>query len=203
MFDISFTELLVIGAVALVVLGPEKLPKVARTVGHLVGRLQRYVSDVKRDINREVELEELRNLRKQMDEAARDVQTSMRKHTDDIQSEFDDAARAVKPHADYQARPVAGVSMAPETDTAPPVPEGTPAVVADDALSSAAAAADLGQSDPAERAATQATTGVTPGPVAPEPAPEASLPSAGTPAPPVAPAPPDAAPIPAPATPKP
>jgi sec-independent protein translocase protein TatB len=70
MFDIGFTELLVIGVVALIVIGPEKLPRVARTVGHLAGRLQRYVADVKADINREIELEELRKMRDSMQQAA-------------------------------------------------------------------------------------------------------------------------------------
>ena len=56
MFDIGFSELLVIGVVALIVIGPERLPRVARTIGHLMGRMQRYVADVKADIDREVEL---------------------------------------------------------------------------------------------------------------------------------------------------
>jgi len=77
MFDISFTELLVIGVIALVVIGPERLPKVARTIGHLVGRAQRYVSDVKSDINREVELDELRKLKEQMQDAAQSVQSGL------------------------------------------------------------------------------------------------------------------------------
>jgi sec-independent protein translocase protein TatB len=77
MFDISFTELLVIGVIALVVIGPERLPKVARTIGHLVGRAQRYVSDVKTDIQREVELDDLRKLKDQMQEAAQSVQSSL------------------------------------------------------------------------------------------------------------------------------
>ncbi len=77
MFDISFTELLVIGIIALVVIGPERLPKVARTIGHLVGRAQRYVSDVKSDIQREVELDELRKLKDQMQDAAQSVQSSL------------------------------------------------------------------------------------------------------------------------------
>lgn len=77
MFDISFTELLVIGVIALVVIGPERLPKVARTIGHLVGRAQRYVNDVKSDINREVELDELRKLKEQMKDAAQSVQSSL------------------------------------------------------------------------------------------------------------------------------
>ena len=59
MFDIGFSELLVIAVVALIVIGPERLPKVARTLGHLFGRMQRYVNDVKADISREMELDEL------------------------------------------------------------------------------------------------------------------------------------------------
>ena len=59
MFDIGFSEMIVIAVIALIVLGPEKLPRVARTAGHLLGRMQRYVNDVKADINREMELDEL------------------------------------------------------------------------------------------------------------------------------------------------
>ena len=77
MFDISFTELMVIGVIALVVIGPERLPKVARTIGHLVGRAQRYVGDIKSDIQREVELDELRKLKDQMQEAAQSVKSSL------------------------------------------------------------------------------------------------------------------------------
>ena len=55
MFDIGFSEIVVIAVVALIVIGPERLPKTARTLGHLFGRLQRYVSQVKADINREME----------------------------------------------------------------------------------------------------------------------------------------------------
>ena len=65
MFDFSFGELAVIGAVALVVLGPERLPKVARTVGEWAGKAQRYVSQVKADINREMEVAELKKLQEQ------------------------------------------------------------------------------------------------------------------------------------------
>lgn len=62
MFDIAFSELIVIGVVALIVIGPDKLPKVARTAGHLFGRAQRYVSDIKSDINTELRLEEMQKL---------------------------------------------------------------------------------------------------------------------------------------------
>src|SRR5438094_6010406 len=77
MFDIGFSELLVIGVVALIVIGPQKLPRVARTVGHLLGRMQRYVADVKADINREIELEELRKMRDSMQKAASEMQTAV------------------------------------------------------------------------------------------------------------------------------
>ena len=70
MFDIGFSELMVIGVVALLVIGPEKLPKVARTLGHLLGRAQRYVNDVKSGINREIQLES--SVRKEY-ETARNV----------------------------------------------------------------------------------------------------------------------------------
>ena len=62
MFDIGFTELIVIGVVALIVIGPERLPKVARTAGHLYGRMQRYVSSVKSDISHEMQLDEMRRV---------------------------------------------------------------------------------------------------------------------------------------------
>ena len=77
MFDIGFSELLVIGVVALVVIGPEKLPRVARTVGHLLGRLQRYVADVKSDIQREAELDELRRMRETVESAAGEIERSV------------------------------------------------------------------------------------------------------------------------------
>ncbi|HTQ76807.1 MAG TPA: Sec-independent protein translocase protein TatB [Burkholderiales bacterium] len=92
MFDIGFSELLVIGVVALIVIGPERLPRVARTVGHLIGRLQRYVSDVKADINREVELEELRKMRDTVHEAAAGFESSVRSELSKTESELNAAA---------------------------------------------------------------------------------------------------------------
>ena len=96
MFDISFSELLVIGVIALVVIGPERLPKVARTVGHLLGRAQRYVSDVKGDIQREVELDELKKMKEEMENAARDVTQSMQDTENSIRGNLD-----LKNHEDY------------------------------------------------------------------------------------------------------
>ena len=99
MFDIGFSELLVIGVVALIVIGPEKLPRVARTVGVLAGRLQRYVSDVKADINREIELEELRKMRDSMQQAATDfqssVQTEINKTETDLNKSVEDLNKSV------------------------------------------------------------------------------------------------------------
>jgi len=74
MFDISFSELAVIGIVALVVIGPERLPRVARTAGVLFGRLQRYVTQVKADINREMDLAEINRLKNEFEGAARSFQ---------------------------------------------------------------------------------------------------------------------------------
>lgn len=70
MFDIAFSELLVIGVVALIVIGPERLPKLARTAGTWLGRLNRYVAQVKQDIDRDMQLEELRKLQQQMKDTA-------------------------------------------------------------------------------------------------------------------------------------
>jgi sec-independent protein translocase protein TatB len=77
MIDFGFDKLALIGAVALIVIGPEKLPKVARTVGHLVGKAQRYVADVKAEVNRSIELEELKKMKSQFETAARDVEQSV------------------------------------------------------------------------------------------------------------------------------
>jgi sec-independent protein translocase protein TatB len=85
-FDIAFSEIVVIGVVALVVIGPERLPKVARTLGHMFGRLQRYVNDVKADISREMELDELRKLKNEVQSAARDLETSITDATRDVES---------------------------------------------------------------------------------------------------------------------
>jgi sec-independent protein translocase protein TatB len=95
MFDVSFTELLLIGVVALVVIGPERLPKVARTVGHMLGRAQRYVSDVKSDIQREIDLDEMNKLKKQMDDAAQSLQASMRETTASLQEPLAEARESL------------------------------------------------------------------------------------------------------------
>jgi sec-independent protein translocase protein TatB len=89
MFDFGFNQLALIGAVALVVLGPEKLPRVARTVGHLFGKAQRYMSDVKAEVNRSIELDELKKMKTQFEDAARGVEDTVRKEVDAASAEFD------------------------------------------------------------------------------------------------------------------
>jgi sec-independent protein translocase protein TatB len=86
MFDFSFGELAVIGAVALVVLGPERLPKVARTVGEWAGKAQRYVTQVKADINREMELAELKKLQEQARGIAHEFETSVKNEVKGIET---------------------------------------------------------------------------------------------------------------------
>lgn len=100
MFDIGFSELLVIGIVALVVIGPERLPKVARTAGLLLGRLQRYVSDVKADISREMQLEELKKLQSDVQESARSFERSISSEVQAIEQGVSQTVDAVK--ADIQ-----------------------------------------------------------------------------------------------------
>ena len=92
MFDLGFSELLIIGLVALVVLGPERLPRVARQAGQWMGKLQRYVADVKSDINRQMDLDELRNLKKEVTDAARDLESSIKSTVDQTRSELDSIA---------------------------------------------------------------------------------------------------------------
>ena len=89
MFDVGFSEMLVIAVVALIVIGPERLPKVARTIGHLVGRMNRYVSDVKADINREMELEELRKFKEQFQDTAQSVERTIHKELEGAQAGLD------------------------------------------------------------------------------------------------------------------
>lgn len=137
MFDVSFTELLVVGVVALIVIGPERLPKVARTIGHLVGRAQRYVNDVKSDINREMELDELRNLRAEMEEAARTLETTVKNNVGDMKQGFDDAqknldriAQDVKATANDAVKSVDAAVAAASVPAAALAAEPLPAAIA-------------------------------------------------------------------------
>src|SRR5262245_63548048 len=100
MFDIGFSELLVIAIVALIVIGPERLPKVARTLGHLFGRMQRYVNDVKADISREMELDELKKMQASMEDAARSMRDSVDSASKDVAAtgeELNKLAQSARP----------------------------------------------------------------------------------------------------------
>jgi sec-independent protein translocase protein TatB len=122
MFDIGFSELMVIGLVALIVIGPERLPRVARTLGHLAGRLQRYVADVKADINREVELEELRKMRDTFQQAASGIENSVQAELHKTESELNAAANAA---ATADASTSTAASTPAPAAEAPKIPEKT------------------------------------------------------------------------------
>ena len=89
MIDFGFDKIALIGAVALIVIGPERLPRVARTVGHLIGKAQRYVADVKAEVNRSVELEELKKMKGQFEDAARDVGQTVSNELNQASAELD------------------------------------------------------------------------------------------------------------------
>ena len=86
MFDVSLSELMIVGIVALIVIGPERLPRVARTMGHLLGRLQRYVGQVKSDINREMQLDDLKKFQAQMEDEANKIKSSFTEVKDELTS---------------------------------------------------------------------------------------------------------------------
>ena len=88
MIDFGFDKIALIGAVALIVIGPEKLPRVARTVGTLMGKARRYVADVKAEVNRSIELEELQKIKAQFETAARDVEQTVTREVNDAQQAF-------------------------------------------------------------------------------------------------------------------
>ena len=107
MFDIGFSELLVIGIVALIVIGPQRLPQVARTLGHLFGRMQRYVNDVKADIAREMEVAELKKLQTTIEDAAGAFQSSVTKEVNEAESELNKLTQAAQPEPDPFREPAA------------------------------------------------------------------------------------------------
>lgn len=123
MFDIGFSELVVIAVVALIVIGPERLPKAARTMGHLFGRLQRYVNEVKSDISREMELDELRKLQKEVQSAAQDLKSSVENAAGDAQA----GIKSVEQQLQENVVEPAADPTAADTRTAPLVESLLPA----------------------------------------------------------------------------
>src|SRR5262245_24461804 len=133
MFDIGFSELLVIGVVALIVIGPEKLPRLARTLGHLAGKLQRYVSDVKADINREIELEDLKKMRDSMQKAASDFQGSFTSEINQAQAELQKTADELNKAGEEINKSIAGTQQAETAQAQPPAEYQSPTGAFEDA----------------------------------------------------------------------
>lgn len=144
MFDVGFSELVVIALVALIVIGPERLPKVARTVGILLGRLQRYVNDVKSDINREMQLDELKKLQEQVSSQVRDVQDSV---TSEMRSVEDSLNQTIAPPDALNAEPPSAAVEA--IGSAEPA---SPAGVADPVVPAPEHQLELGLDSTAEKA---------------------------------------------------
>ncbi len=125
MFDVGFTELMVIALVGLIVIGPERLPKVARTVGHLLGRLQRYVGDVKSDISREMQLEDLKKLQAQVQEQARDLDRQINDQMKTVETDLNQSILAsAEKKADESIE--AAKPYMPPAQPAPPAPSVPP-----------------------------------------------------------------------------
>jgi sec-independent protein translocase protein TatB len=103
MIDLGLTKIAIIGVVALIVIGPEKLPKVARMAGTLYGRAQRYLHEVKSEVSREIELDELRNLKKEVEETAQTirsgVENAVKESMDDVDSAWRDLPSSTTPTA--------------------------------------------------------------------------------------------------------
>lgn len=160
MFDFAFSELVVIAVVALVVIGPERLPTVARTVGALLGRLNRYVADVKSDVEREMRLEDMKKLRAEVEQQAMGFEQSVVKELEatrtaveqpvaeaqqslaDVMQETGQTAVEIQQDvlpSDALAEPVAALSSAPAPAPARATPPATPQAALDfDAFSAPA-----------------------------------------------------------------
>jgi sec-independent protein translocase protein TatB len=136
-FDIGFSEIMVIAVVALIVIGPERLPKVARTLGHLFGRMQRYVNDVKADISREMELDELRKLQTSMQDAARSFEQSVNREVNAAETELQKIAQEANPTSPELLTPT------PQPPSAPISPAPESAVAATGELTPGEASAQL------------------------------------------------------------
>ncbi len=130
MFDISFFELLMIAVVALIVIGPQRLPAVARTLGHLFGRMKRYVNDVKADISREMELDELKKIQSGMEDAARSMRDSVEsvnKEVSEAGSELNKLAHAADTNPEPLPVPAPAADAPASAQAELPLEPGQPA----------------------------------------------------------------------------
>jgi len=151
MFDFGFSKLLILGIVALVVIGPERLPKVARTLGHLYGRLQRYVTQVKSDISREMEAAELGKVKTEFESAARSFQAQVESGMREADQQMREAQASIEKTLEAAAAP------SPPPSPAPSVPvEGAPAIADGPAPSPQL---ELGIEEPAQPAARERAVG--------------------------------------------
>ena len=108
MIDLGISKIAMIGAVALIVIGPEKLPRLARTVGTLLGKAQRYVADVKQEVSRSMELDELKKMKESFEGAARDVENSIQTNAKDFEKSWSETT------GDNSADTLAGLEIFPE-----------------------------------------------------------------------------------------
>ena len=108
MIDLGISKIAMIGAVALIVIGPEKLPRLARTVGTLLGKAQRYVADVKQEVSRSMELDELKKMKESFEGAARDVENSIQTNAKDFEKSWSETT------GDSNADTLAGLEIFPE-----------------------------------------------------------------------------------------
>ena len=116
MFDFGFSKIFLLAVVALVVIGPERLPKVARTMGLLYGRLQRYVTQVKADISREMEAADLGKIKTEFESAARSFESEVQSSMHGVDQEVREAKASIERSLDVHAANEAAVPLpAPET----------------------------------------------------------------------------------------
>ena len=113
MFDIGFEKLAVIGGIALVFLGPDKLPRVARTLGTLLGKAQRYVADVKAEVNRSIELDDLKKMKTEFESAARDVEQTVSNEVQQTTADFNAAWQPAAPELPANSGQHAGMTPLP------------------------------------------------------------------------------------------
>ena len=131
MFDIGFSEMVVCAVVALVVIGPERLPRVARTLGVLFGRLQRYVATVKADINREIDMADLGKVKTEFESAARSFESDFKSQAADVEREVRDAQSAIEKSLDEARQPLTPpaspqMELGIEEPAPPPLPPKGP-----------------------------------------------------------------------------
>ena len=103
MFDLDFSKIAVVSAVALVVIGPERLPSVARTMGTMIGKAKRYVADVKAEVNRTMELDELKKMKDTVESAARDVEHSVHTASSDFEKDWAETTAGISSDGYTQA----------------------------------------------------------------------------------------------------